>query len=113
MLPPKHRLQKQKDFDTVYKRGRTLNGPLFNLRFLARDGDSRFGFVIGSKLEKKATRRNLVKRRFRAVVGELLPNIKSGFDVVILIRAKALSVPYSVLKEEVGGMFKKARMTNF
>ena len=54
---------------------------------------SRFGFVISNKISKLATRRNALKRQLRMIVEKSLPNIKPGYDVVMIVK-RDFSYPY-------------------
>lgn len=62
----------------------------------------RFGFVISNKIDKRATRRNALKRRIRAVIEENLSQIPEGIDVVFQVK-KPFDYPYDyiIIKEEV------------
>lgn|SRR3989344_3998479 len=111
MLSAKYRVRQQRDFDNVYKRGRAVSGPLFNLRFAPnRQTHSRLAFVISKKTEKLATRRNLAKRRLRSMFKEALNNIKPGVDIVVLIKRNAVGAEYSQLRLEVDRMLSKAKL---
>lgn len=70
---------------------------------------SRFGFVVSNKIDKRASRRNALRRRLRAVVQELMPQIKSGNDVAILVK-KDFPLPYSYeeIKKQVEEGLRKA-----
>ncbi len=114
MLSSKNRLRQQKDFDNVYKRGRAVHGPLFNLRFVANSLDlNRYGIVVSKKTEKLATRRNNVKRRVRAAVRDSIGQIANGRDIVILVKKAALASKPDELKREIYSMLKKAKLLNF
>lgn len=83
MLPSKNRLNKTKDIERVFKKGETHREGFLFLK-LAENGLtlSRFAFVVGQKVSKKAVLRNKIKRRMREAVKKQLPNIKPGFDGV-------------------------------
>ncbi|OQA04987.1 MAG: ribonuclease P [bacterium ADurb.Bin400] len=53
----------------------------------------RFGYIISSKVIKKATRRNDIKRKLRRISRELLPRIKPGYDVVVIVK-RDFEYPY-------------------
>lgn len=63
---------------------------------------SRFGFVISNKIDKRATRRNALKRRIRVAIEEELAQISGGLDVVIQLK-KPFVYPYDhkIIKDEV------------
>ena len=53
-----------------------------------RGGPSRFGFSVGKKVGN-AVARNRVKRLLRVAVRQLLPELRSGVDVVVIARSTA------------------------
>lgn len=54
---------------------------------------SRFGFVVSNKIDKRASRRNGLKRRIRSVIEIELANLEKGYDVVIQVK-KPFNFPY-------------------
>ncbi|OGE86126.1 MAG: ribonuclease P protein component [Candidatus Doudnabacteria bacterium RIFCSPHIGHO2_02_FULL_46_11] len=111
MLAADNRLRKQNDFDRLYQTGRTISGPLFNVRWVNNGlADSRFGVVVSKNTAKLATRRNRIKRKVRAGLKGFLVGIKGGLDIVIIIKRPALDKEYTEIKEELGKIFKKARL---
>ena len=50
---------------------------------------SRFSFVVGQKVSKRANIRNRTKRKMRAVIKKELVKIKPGLDIVLV----AISLP--------------------
>lgn len=112
MLPAEHRLNKKIDIDRVFKRGRTVYAGDLALRF-APNGlpKARFTVVTSLKVSKRATKRNLLKRRLRETVRrDILPNIKQNVDGLLLTKASLLTLPYADLKILVATLFKKANL---
>lgn len=62
--------------------------------------ESRFGFVVSKKIDKKATARNKIKRELRNIVQENLGRIKPGFDFLIIVK-KQNGKGYDELEEEL------------
>ena len=56
-----------------------------------RGGPSRFGFSVGKKVGKSVAR-NRVKRLLRAAVRQLLPELRSGVDVIVIARSETAQV---------------------
>lgn len=109
MLPYQYRLTRDQDFTRVYRLGKffsasnlTIKGCPNNLKF------SRFGFVISTKIAKKANVRNLLKRRLRALVQDNIKSLPAGFDMVISARAGAPTLTYDMLREQLGYLFQRA-----
>lgn len=55
--------------------------------------------VVGKNVSKKATQRNLLKRRMRAIMQPVLK--ESSKDYTIIIRPEALNLSYQELRKEV------------
>jgi ribonuclease P protein component len=61
---------------------------------------TRFGIAVSQKVSKKAVTRNLLKRRIKAALRLLLPQIASGWSVVIGVRPSAQGCEYvEILRE--------------
>jgi ribonuclease P protein component len=85
MLPQINRLKKKTDFGRVLKKGRGVREGFLLLKFAKNNLKvSRFGFVVGRKISKKATLRNKIKRRLREALRKELPKLKPGFDGVLV-----------------------------
>ena len=109
MLAKQHRLKKDKDFELVFKKGKAFNGKFLFLKVIKRNNleVSRFGLIVGTKISKKATIRNKIKRRLRDVIRKKLEDIKPGFDVVIGAKTRIVDKSYQDIKEELEGLLEK------
>ena len=84
MLVLKYRLRKKKDFEKIYKLGKTTKQDFLLFRILENKIENpRIGIVISKKTLSKATARNLVKRRIREAVRHFLPKISKNVDIII------------------------------
>ncbi len=110
-LPEPHRLP-EKPFEKTFHKGRNIFGDFLGIKYQKKrpDKPSRFGFVVGLKVSKKATERNQLKRRLKAITFEQLPVVSDGFDVIVLAKPKALSKDYQELQRELKTLLKKANM---
>lgn len=83
------RLRKGDEFDTVYKKGAVISGPLLVVRCLGNDlGHPRWGFAVGKRLAPKAVVRNRVRRRLREAVRSLC--VTGSTDLVVTARVGAV-----------------------
>lgn len=81
MLPKINRLTKKKDFETVFKNGKSFKRYFLLFKILKNNlKESRFGFVVSKKISNKATIRNKVKRRLRAIVSSQFKKNESSAD---------------------------------
>lgn len=105
MLAKQHRLVKQKDFERVFKQGRSYYTKLLGAKLLANQAVNRFGIVISTKISKKATERNRLKRQIRQALRELDKKLKPGFDLVIMALPGFFNQEYGDVKGELKKVF--------
>ena len=111
MLKRVFRLTDNKDFQTVYRRGRYNASALFSVNVLPnRFGFVKIGVVVNKKVTKKAVLRNTVKRQVREIVRTLLPKLKRGQSIVITVRQPALAADYKTMEREILASFKKLEL---
>lgn len=85
MLPKINRLNKDKEFDYVFKAGRSGYDKISGVKAAANKmGINRFGILVSGKISKKAVLRNKIKRRIRDVIRSQMPKIKAGYDIVVI-----------------------------
>ena len=69
---------------------------------------NRFGFTVSKRISKRAVDRNLIKRRFRAIINEVAPEkFGNKYDYVFIARNDALTRPYHDLLGDVTYAIKK------
>ena len=68
------------------------------------------GFIVSTRVDKRATARNLIKRRMRGAVRELLPRIKAGQQVLVVARVSAKKLAYAQIKKQLEFAFAKAKI---
>lgn len=110
MLKKLHRLRKNRDFNKTFKKATRFETENLTFRVAkTSDGaDIRFGFVVPNSIDKRATRRNGLKRRIRGVVRENIEKLPCGFDVIITVK-KVFSYPYKyneIEKQVIEGLQK-------
>jgi ribonuclease P protein component len=100
------RLRRRKEFDAVFRKGRSWNNDLLVLRTLPNNLEhNRFGFVT-SKRVGKAVVRNRVRRRLKEGV-RVLP-VEPGWDVVISAKAAAARADFHELNRAVVSLLARA-----
>ncbi|MFZ5365818.1 MAG: ribonuclease P protein component [Patescibacteria group bacterium] len=109
MLPKINRLIKKEDFDLVKEKGKRFQGKWFGTLVLETGNNfSRLGFIISTKISKKAILRNRTKRILREAVRKILFRTKPGFDIIILGKREILDKSFLEISGEVEKIFKKA-----
>ncbi|MEK7503439.1 MAG: ribonuclease P protein component [Patescibacteria group bacterium] len=113
MLPGTNRLKKKKDFERVFKQGRGLKESFLSLKLVKNGlGETRFGFVVGQKVSRKAVVRNKVKRRLRDIVRSQLGGIKKGLDVAIVAGKGAEAADLEKTAAILNHLFKTSKLSN-
>jgi ribonuclease P protein component len=116
MLKRINRLSKKKDIEKVSKSGKVSYASLFILKFNPNNLTfSRFGLIVSNKVSKKATKRNLIKRRIREILRLALPKIRQGFDIIIIVSPKIINqqgkvLKYSEIQEALLSLLQKAKL---
>ncbi len=107
MLPKTHRLRRMRDFALLSQKGRVVYGPFFTLRFRASDAPTRLGFVVSTKIYKRAHDRNRTKRRLREAVRLLQISWPERQDILLIARPEARDAPFEDIKAAVLRAFEK------
>ncbi|MBQ7227237.1 MAG: ribonuclease P protein component [Clostridia bacterium] len=105
MLSKSYRLRARGSFSYVRAHGAKVGGKLIS--FVALKGNcKRIGFVVSNKIGK-AVRRNLVKRRMRGVVRELLPRLSCG-QMIFIAKPGVTELSYAEIKTRMTTLLVKA-----
>jgi ribonuclease P protein component len=124
MLPPANRLKHRKDFSAVYRKGMRRNSAHLSLRALRKPKSvesakptaekslqpTRTGISISLKVSKRAVVRNRIKRQIRAALRQLLPRIKMGWDLIIVVRSNAQECNYAEILQELEQLLVEAEV---
>jgi ribonuclease P protein component len=87
-LQRRNRLSRSRDFDAVYRHGRSVSTRFLTLYWFERDeslGDPRLGFAV-PKAVGNAVIRNRIKRQLREIVRGRLGHVPQLNDYVLVVR---------------------------
>jgi len=111
MLPYNRRVLKAVDWRRIHKKGKAVYTKDLVLKKVKNNLPySRFGFVVGTKIDKRATERNQIKRRLRAIIIEKQEEIKEGHDIIFIVRPIFTKKNYGQLKKTVTGLLNKNQL---
>jgi ribonuclease P protein component len=85
----RQRLSRSRDFDAVYRQGRSVSTRLLTLHWFAREDDPQAVTRIGLAIPRAvgtAVVRNRLKRQLRAVWSEVAGDAPAGRDYVLAAR---------------------------
>jgi ribonuclease P protein component len=105
MLPKLHRINQTRDFEKTFKLSRPIHAVNLSFRILENkkpDAVTRFGFIVSNKIEKRAVRRNALKRQLREIALSLISSLKSGYDIVTVVKR---DFPFPYNQEEIKNQF--------
>jgi ribonuclease P protein component len=82
-----NRLSRSRDFDAVYRHGRSVSSRFLVLYWFPQEeaGSPRFGFSV-PKAVGGAVERNRIKRQLREVWHARLERVPAGCDYVLIVR---------------------------
>jgi len=83
----RYRLSRSRDFDAVYRQGRSISTRTLTVHWFARedDGDPRLGLAV-PKSVGGAVDRNRLKRQLREIWREVASDVPRGRDYVLVAR---------------------------
>lgn len=111
MLPKLHRLHQDQEIKSLTKAGQTFFLPQFVIKYQKnQEKISKFAFVVSTKVDKRAVTRNLLKRRMRAAIKDLLPNLSPGFSVLIIAKKQALELDFQAITKQFIFAFTKNKL---
>ncbi len=110
----RYRLSRSRDFDAVYRQGRSVSTRFLVLYWFPRDdggNEPRLGLAV-PKASGSAVIRNRVKRQLREAWRSLLPQVQPGRDYVLIVRPGLAEASeqrgFDWLTERVGEVLQKA-----
>ena len=91
-------LKENYEFRRVYHKGESGVSALLVLYARPnRSARNRLGLTVGAKLGH-AVARNRVRRRLREIYRLAQPELKQGYDIVLVARGRAVNAPYHELE---------------
>lgn len=114
MITRSLRLRDPREFQRVRKRGRSWTTPYLVL-VLKPNGleHNRYGFAVGRRIGN-AVARNKVKRWMREAARNHHPDLKQGFDIVVIARGRMTEagVDYGTVEQSLGILAERAGLTS-
>ncbi|MDD3285700.1 MAG: ribonuclease P protein component [Patescibacteria group bacterium] len=85
MLAANKKLHLDNDFDKIFKTGRSAYGRFLGVKSLNSNKEfSRFGVILGIKIDKSAVRRHLLKRKIFNIITKIEDKLLFTRDYVII-----------------------------
>ena len=106
LLPRDNRLSSGDDIRDVVKNGRRISNSLLTLHFVASE-EPKFAIIV-SKAIGNAVQRNLVKRRARAALKNLMAPTKPKLRAVLRMRPESSAANWAQLSEAISELVLRA-----
>lgn len=88
MLARKYRLSRKEIVELKERKPQIIQGSYFGLIYQPQPGEKKFAAIVSTKISRKATERNRIKRMLFSVVGEVLFDREGKF--LFLAKKKSL-----------------------
>lgn len=109
---PKHKRLTKKEFNEVFEKGQPIHSDFLFGKVLKtkKPTDSKFSVSVPVKVEKKAVKRNLLRRRGYVILKNTLENIKNDFKIIIILKKGAEKLDFEEYKREINKFLKKSKL---
>lgn len=105
------RLRKGSEFQRVRQQGRSIASRLLILAWIPNEvAQLRIGFVVSKRISKHAVERNYIKRLLSEAIRPILPEIPTGWDIILSARTQAGSADLQALKQDMVTLLRRAHL---
>ncbi|MCM3019878.1 ribonuclease P protein component [Priestia megaterium] len=110
-MKKRYRIKKNDEFQTVFKKGKSVANRQFVLYVLDKPDQEHFrvGFSVGKKIGNAVTR-NRVKRLAKQIMFEFTPYLKQDKDYIVIARQPAATMSYEEIKSSLQHVFKRGKL---
>jgi len=113
MLSKENRLKKKKDFEKLFKEGKSFREKFLVLKVNKNNlNNNRFGFIVSKKVSKKAVVRNKIKRQLREIVRKEIKNYQKGFDIAVIVLPSIALKDFKEINQVLRSTLKKIKILN-
>lgn len=114
MISFKYRFHGHGSLDFLFRKGDIKRNNFLTIKYLPNKlrKYSRFSVIVSKKITKKAILRNRIRRRIYGIIRtEIIPKIKSTYDIAIIINSVDINkLNYLELEDKIINLFKQANL---
>ena len=108
MFAKKYRVTNIKDFNKIFRNGKSFYGDFFMVKVLKNDLElNRFAVVVSKKVSLKAVERNEIKRKLREVLKKNVDLFPENCDAIVYANKSILNKSSDEIEEKFRKCFKK------
>lgn len=105
------RISKQKDFEKIFKQGKSFQNNLFSLRLINNELASfHLAVVVSNKISKKAVVRNRLRRQAKEILRKELFGNAKGFDLIFIAKGELAGSEFPKIKDAIINLLNKAKI---
>ncbi len=109
-MQKRYRLTNSRSFDYLYRKGTCVRDGCLVLYSAPSSRGMRVGFSVGKKVGKSVVR-NKTKRRLKEAFRKHIPEIKRGFNYLVVARPQAAECDFATLENNLLVLLAKAGAT--
>ncbi len=110
MLARPHRAAREEVRATI-QGGRPIQGVFLSIKYRGLGtGIPKAAIVVSAKVAKLAVGRNRIKRRLRAILTPILPQLRPGLIIVVFAKKEARAATFAELKDDLNDLLSRARI---
>ena len=109
-MQKRYRLTNSRSFDYLYRKGTCVREGLVVLYYAPSNRGMRVGFSVSKKVGKSVVR-NKTKRRLKEAFRKHIPEIKHGFNYLVVARPQLADCDFCQIEEFLLKVLAKAGMT--
>lgn len=106
----RYRLTNSRSFDYLYRKGTCVRDGLLVLYYAPAVRGMRVGFSVSKKVGKSVVR-NKTKRRLKEAFRKHIPEIKHGFNYLVVARPQAADCDFQAIENNLLRLLEKAGAT--
>ena len=104
-----YRISEGEDFKRLFARGSRTHLPVLSLVFFRNGSEhTRYAVVVATRVTKRATVRNLWRRRLSEFLRQILPTVTPGYDCAFVVRPPAVKAERSVMRDATTILLRRA-----
>jgi len=105
------RLRKGREFQRVKQQGRSITSRLLILAWMPNEvAILRIGIVVSKRISKLAVERNYIKRLLSEAIRHILPELPTGWDIVLSARSQARTADLRTLEQDIVALLRRAQL---